>query len=158
MSINKQIEKEIGEILDPLMRHKSAIINPVLIAQILKSKLDPGGQTPTKWDHLAILQARDVTRKYLAKHNDPVHRIEKEIDAQNDMFSDELQEFYPATQADENGGKTQVYKHRTNLNHDDAERIAERMNRAGNTLISHARKLRRYVWERMERVKRGNKT
>ncbi len=141
MSIHTQIENHIAAIAQPLMNSGLDNISPATIADEVDRRIDPDNLSPEEKTYASRMYIRHEVRKYLARNYDPVERLKTAVnDQQSDLFSDLLQDYYPVKRSID-GEDVLVYTRRERLNQEDAARLAERMQKAGKSLIEHARAL-----------------
>ena len=148
MSIHHQIENLIADVARPIIEHGVQIVSPAFIADEVDRRIDPDGIAPTEKTYATRMYLRHEVRKFLARHYDPVERARAEtLSEQTDLFADVLQDYYSVKRHFE-GEEQLVYTRRERLSVTDAERLADRMKRGGESLIKHAEALLAYVIDR----------
>ncbi len=145
MSIHNQIENHIAAIAQPMIDRGREIISPAAIADEVDRRIDPEDIAPEQKTYASRMYIRNEVRKFLARNYDPIERMKSDFSQdQTDLFSNLLQDYYPVKR-NVGGEDRLVYAKRERLNLVDATRLAERMHKAGESLMKHADALVAYV-------------
>ena len=137
----EQLESIIAQVVTELEEQKVLLISPENVANKVDSIIDPDNLSPDLKTYASIMQIRQSTRSYLRKRHDPVEKMEQEIHGSGDMFSDQLQPYYPVKRDGEDG-----YAKLETLTIEEADICADKMDRAGASIQRHADALR--AWNR----------
>jgi len=150
MSLHNQIENHIAAVAQPMIDSGMAIISPAVVADEVDRRIDPGGLAPEAKTYASRMHIRNEVRRFLARNFDPIRRMRTVFsEEQADLFSDVLQDYYPVKRNVE-GEERLLYAKRDHLSLSDANRLAERMHKAGESLMRHADALVAYVAGRSE--------
>lgn len=138
--LSGQLDQIINTVILPL-EDIGEDINPVYVANEVDKLIDPVGVSPELKTYASTLQIRGLTRKILAKRHDPVKKAQDYIEGeQDDLFSDQLQPYYPVKRTIEEVRES-IYIRREKLTDIDVKTIASRMSKAGESLLEHVRAL-----------------
>ena len=142
-SFSAQIEQKIFEVLSALEAGQVEVISPAYVADAVRSNLDPESDSPELIARSATLHFREKCRKLLAKRHDPVKRAELFVDGESeDLFGYLLQDYYPSRLRGD--GSEPVYVKRDQLSAEEIKTNANRMRKAGQSLLQHADALEAY--------------
>lgn len=148
MSIRSQIEGHICAVIKPMIESDVEILSPEVIADLVDQRLDPEQVAPQAKTYASVMHLRAEVRKYLARHFDPVEKAKRSAAGeQSDLFAGVLQDYYPVIRLVD-GEQTLAYTPRDCLSRADTVRLVQRMEKAGRSLIKHAKALQAYVQER----------
>ncbi len=136
-SLSNQIDQLIRQVTLPI-ESRGLPIDPSYVANEVDKLVDPMSNSPDLKTYCFISDVAQKTRKYLAKRHDPIAKMQDalESDKQDDLFGDELQDYYPVKRE----GKA-LYIKKEELTEVDVKIICERMRKAGESLIKHANNL-----------------
>lgn len=140
------VEQRIREVVLPLEESGVVIIEPNFIANSVMQSIDPAKDSPELVAYCATMDLRLRCRKFLARRHDPIEKAKAYAAMESeDLFSGMLQDYYPARRQSLGGEFSAVYVRRDELSRSEAENIAQRMAKSGNSLISHADALLAYI-------------
>jgi len=129
-----QLDSIIATIVTKLESEKIILISPENIANQVNDFIDPENVSPALKTYASIMQIRQNTRAYLRKRHDPIDKMERQIEEGiNDMFSDQLQDYYPVKRREE-----KAYIRREYMTTKEVESCVTRMRKAGAALLRHA--------------------
>ena len=136
-----QLTDIIAKVVIDLELQKVILINPANVANIVDKEIDPTNISPQLKTYCSTMQIRDSVRDYLRKRHDPVYKIEAQIlDGHDDMFSDQMQPYYPVKRDTGDGYVLVEY-----CTDQELTRCANRMGAAGNKLLSHRDAIYAYI-------------
>ena len=139
--LSEQLDALIAQVVTDLEGQHVLLISPENVANQVNMLIDPDNISPALKTYASTMQIRQSTRGYLRKRHDPVGKMEQEIiDGTDDMFSDQLQEYYPVKREG-----VKAYAKRGLMTSSEVDTCASRMEKAGSALQEHARAFR--AWD-----------
>jgi len=130
----EQLESLIAQVVTDLESKNVLLISPENVANSVDALIDPDNISPALKTYASIMQIRQSTRAYLRKRHDPVVKMEQEIlDGTADMFSDQLQPYYPVKRDSKEG-----YAKLETLTSKEVQVCAGKMRSAGVALLTHS--------------------
>lgn len=140
------VDQRIRAVVLPLEESGVVILDPNLIANSVMQSIDPEKDSPDLVAYCATMDLRGRCRKFLARRHDPVEKAKDYAEIlSDDLFSGMLQDYYPARRQSDGGELAPFYVRRDELSRYEAEEIARRMSKAGNSLLAHADALLAYI-------------
>jgi hypothetical protein len=144
MTDHKLIEDRINQVLLNLQESNAVEFDSDLIADRVDALIDPERLAPALVRYAARRTLKDMAGRVLAHRLDPVTKTKQHITQETgDLFSGVLQDHYPVKRQVD-GEPKKIYIRRDDLTETDIERIAQRMDRAGDSLNLHAQALKAY--------------
>ena len=138
---NAEVHELISRAVLSLQDSGVDIIDPDFVANVVESKIDVHRMAPHLSRYLAVEQLKANTRKYLAHMFNPVIRAQQLVESgTDDLFDDLLQDHYPVKR-EILGEVKSVYAKKEVMSEDEIIIVASKMEKAGNTLIEHAKAL-----------------
>jgi len=133
-----QLEAIIDKVVLPLEEAGVDIISTGMVAKSVFDLIDPKTSSPELVQFTSTMHIKQAVRGRLAKRHDPVEVTEQKLsDGIDDLFGDSLQPYYPARREGE-----RVYAVKEILTELEVEANCQRMEKAGHSLLDHARALR----------------
>lgn len=137
-----QIETLIDKVVLPMEEAQVDFISTDAVAARVVDLIDPESVSPELLKFASLMHVKQLVRQRLAKRHDPVEIAEDYANGANDdLFGNSLQPYYPANR---NGEKS--YARKEVLSRIEIEANCRRMEKAGHSLLEHANALRAWFF------------
>jgi hypothetical protein len=131
------IKQKIRNLVLPLEKNGCDVISPNHVAAAVLRLIDPHGHAPDLVEYCTTMDLRQRCRKFLQHRHDPMEKVHGfTCGISDDPFGGVLQDYYPAKRED--NGEEAVYVRRDQMSFEELDYVAERMRKAGNSLVRHA--------------------
>jgi hypothetical protein len=137
-SLSSQIDVFIDQVILPMEEAKVDFISSNSVAVAVINMIDPDCHSPQLIEFASTMHVKQMVRQRLAMRHDPVEKAEDFVNGvSNDLFGLTLQDRYPVKRE---GDKS--YARKEVMSEIEVEANASRMERAGDSLLEHAKALR----------------